>query len=94
MERQQTNFHSNKNQNTPNKGFTLHLEGTNGETYIGHLVISENKSSEKMVKQLQDPANMKAIIAAAELRPFKDKEDQDSTDVDAILASVAAAQAE
>ena len=87
---QENNFNQgNRGNNKPNKGFTVHLAGSNGETYIGHLVISEKASSEAMVKQLQDPSNMKAILAASDLRPFKEKEAQDSSDVEAILAKVA-----
>jgi len=74
----------NNNQNQPNKGFTVHL----GETYLGYFVIGEKNVAPEMVAKLQDPVNMAKILSGgAELRPFKEKEDTDMSDVDALLAT-------
>lgn len=64
-----------------NKGFTIHV----GENYVGYIVIGENKVPEDAVVKLQDPRNMLAVLAKAELRPFAPAKDNDTDYLDAIL---------
>ena len=69
-----------------NKGFTIHI----GETYVGHLVINEDRVDPATLANLQKPENMKAILASAELRVFVAKEDRaqrDTSDLDSIMAA-------
>lgn len=71
-----------------NKGFTVHL----GDTYIGHLVINEDRVKPETVEAMQKPEIMAKILAdtQCELRKFvpeDEREKRDTSAVDAIIAS-------
>ena len=73
-----------------NKGFTVHL----GETYIGHIVINEDRVDAHTLTEMQKPEVMAKILAdgSCELRKFIPKEERQNRDtsaVDNIIASVA-----
>lgn len=72
-------------QTRDNKGFTVHV----GSTYIGYLVIGEKNVSEEFVAKLQQPSNMAALLAKAELKPFEKKE-ADVSDAQAVLDALSA----
>ncbi len=78
-----------------NKGFTVHL----GETYIGHIVINEDRVNAHTLAEMQKPAVMAKILAdaACELRKFIPKEERanrDTSSVDSIIASVGAEESD
>lgn len=84
MERNQSNNGFVQKQN---KGFTIHV----GDTYVGHLVINEQRVDPATLANLQKPENMKAILANAELRifvPENEREKRDTSDLDSIMADV------
>lgn len=62
-----------------NHGFTLHM----GDTYIGFLTINEKNVDPAVVETLQDPDNMLKLIVSDgfELRPYKQRENTDMSDV-------------
>jgi len=68
----------------PNKGFTFHI----GKTYLGFITIADDKLPPETVAELTDPETMKGVISNAELRPYKAKEAQDTTDVMDVIAGL------
>lgn len=66
---------------TPNKGHQIWA----GDTYVGYIVIGEKNTPADVVTNLQEPDSMAAILAMAELRPFKAAEDRDMTSVQDII---------
>jgi len=82
------NTQSNSFVKKQNKGFTIHV----GDTYVGHLVINEDRVDPATLANLQKPNMMKAILSTAELRKFVPPEERtarDTSDLDAIMAQAA-----
>lgn len=70
-----------------NKGFTIHV----GDTYVGHLVINEDRVNAHTLSEMQKPEVMGKILASAELRKFvpaEERANRDTSPIDAIIASV------
>ena len=79
------------NDRPKNKGFTLHAPDG---TYLGFVTIGEFDRNNKRilpegtVENLQNEDIMKGVIAAGELRPYKETEVSDTAGVDALIAGL------
>ena len=77
---------SNQNNRKQNKGFTIHL----GDDYVGYLVIGEKNVSPEQIGALQNPVNMKAVLAQGELREFAEPEQKTSSSIMDVIAKASA----
>lgn len=74
---------NNQNQKQ-NKGFTVFV----GDTYVGYLTLGEKNVKPDVIAAMQQPENMKAILASAELRPYAEPVDADTSAIESIIAAV------